>query len=221
MSRGKKTPKIAYTIFNTFWSKKRVENGFKVEDIASYLNISVQTAGQYLTGQQMPPEDIIRKMCDLFDVDFNEGSLAFQHANREWTSSRGREHEVIRGPRPEKPATKRHRNRKKQAEGLRLYPVHTEIVEKPKSEPVPEKPVVAKIEDLIAVKSDNDVICRNKILTLLYGRVDYDIFHRFTTDTLNDDLIRLIYNKVDLDIFLEIEALIKDLQIAEGSVINA
>jgi transcriptional regulator with XRE-family HTH domain len=221
MSRRKGTPKIAYTIFNTFWSKKRVENGFKVEDIASYLEISVQTAGQYLTGQQMPSEDIIRKMCDLFDVDFNEGSLAFQHANKEWTSSRGKEHNVIRGPRPEKPVSKRHRNRKKPAEGLRLYPVHTEIIEEPIPEPVPEKPAVAKIEDLIAIKSDSDVICRNKILTLLYGQVDYDTFHRFTIDTLNDDLIRLIYNKVDLDIFLEVEALIKDLQITEGGVINA
>lgn len=69
---------------DTFWNRIRVEKGIKIKEVAEFLHRPEGGVGMYFTGQIMPDENIIRTLCDFFDVEFDKGVLEFQHANRNW-----------------------------------------------------------------------------------------------------------------------------------------
>lgn len=46
----------------------RQEKGFKLKDVADYLNVTVRTVCRYEKGTHEPSISQIRKLCDLFDV---------------------------------------------------------------------------------------------------------------------------------------------------------
>lgn len=85
---GKHTKHTPYARKDNFWSKKRVENGVTLKDVAKLIGSTETAVGMYFSGQLMPNESIIRALCDLFDVDFNTGYVEFQHAHRNWKAER-------------------------------------------------------------------------------------------------------------------------------------
>ena len=84
---GKKV-KIATSLKDNFWSRKRVEAGLHVKELAGMLNMPYSTVGEYLSGQLIPPDNVIKALCELFDVNYDTGALEFQRANRAWKSMR-------------------------------------------------------------------------------------------------------------------------------------
>lgn len=82
--------KAAHAFKDNFWSKQRVEKGFTIKEIAELLGKHDTLVGMYFSGQQMPADNTIRELCDLFGVDFTTGQLEFQHAHRNWKA----EHKV-------------------------------------------------------------------------------------------------------------------------------
>lgn len=84
---GKRT---ARTFKDTFWSKKRVENDITVVELANYLNRSRAITGAYLTGFAMPDNDVIKALCNFFDVDLFEGKKEFENAHKRYFAEHNR-----------------------------------------------------------------------------------------------------------------------------------
>lgn len=66
---------------DTWWNRKRVEANVQVKDLAQMFNKSHGTVGGWFTGEFLPHEDEIYKLCDLFDVDHNTGFTKFLEAH--------------------------------------------------------------------------------------------------------------------------------------------
>lgn len=86
MPKGNRTnpPRIPRTYKENFWSRKRVEANCTLKEIATAIGRAEKLVGMWFTGQYMPRDGVVRDICNLFDVDFNEGQLAFQKAHLEW-----------------------------------------------------------------------------------------------------------------------------------------
>lgn len=80
----KSKPHAPYARKATFWNKKRIENKLTLKEIGQSIHKHESITGMYFSGQLLPPDSVIRELCDLFDVDFNTGNLEFQHAHRDW-----------------------------------------------------------------------------------------------------------------------------------------
>jgi transcriptional regulator with XRE-family HTH domain len=74
---------------DNFWSRKRLEVGLSIRDVAEAIHFSTGITGMYFTGQRMPTETTIKQICDLFDVDIIEGTREFVNACRFWDAEFG------------------------------------------------------------------------------------------------------------------------------------
>lgn len=70
------------TFKDTFWSKKRVEAGITIKELAEGIGVKKSTLCAYLIGVTVPKEPVIRAMCDWFGVDYIEGEREFIKAYR-------------------------------------------------------------------------------------------------------------------------------------------
>lgn len=147
---------------DTFFNKKRVESGLRISDIADYLGVSLAGAGQYFTGAQMPPEGVIEKLCELFDVDILVGTRELKKDNKVWVAEHKRKMLY------QATATKHNPEPPKQAE---LTPIVEEAEESVVEEIILDDIVVSN--NKVAILSEDE--CK-KILGLLYGNVDYDTY---------------------------------------------
>lgn len=46
----------------------RIESGMKLKEVAEYLNVTVRTVCRYEEGTREPSIEILKKLCDLYDV---------------------------------------------------------------------------------------------------------------------------------------------------------
>lgn len=76
--------KSAFARKDTFWNKLRVEKGLTTKEIGELINEDGKKISAYFTGFLMPEENVIRELCDLFDIDYHTGNLEFQHAHRQY-----------------------------------------------------------------------------------------------------------------------------------------
>lgn len=72
------------TYKDNFWSVERVKKNLKITEVADMLGYKRGKVGMWFTGQIMPTDNEVAEVCKLFEVDFNEGQLAFQKAHLEW-----------------------------------------------------------------------------------------------------------------------------------------
>lgn len=88
MARGNRTnpPCVPRTFKDTFWNKQRVAKNLTIKEVAEMLGINDARVGMWFTGQLMPQDYWIKDLCKLFEVEYNEGQLAFQKAHLEWTA---------------------------------------------------------------------------------------------------------------------------------------
>ena len=80
MTKKINSTNMVHAFRDNFWSRKRVEAKFTIDDIAKYLGKSRAATGMYFTGQIMPPQDCIKLLCSLFGVDELEGEREFRKA---------------------------------------------------------------------------------------------------------------------------------------------
>ena len=78
--------KAPYARKDNFWSKTRVESKLTIKEVAQVLGEDEKRVALYFSGQVMPHEASIRRMCDLFDVDFSYGKLEFENAHSKYKS---------------------------------------------------------------------------------------------------------------------------------------
>ena len=150
---------------DNFWSRKRIESGFKIHDVAELLHLSDGIVGMYFTGQRMPTEDTIKKICNFFGVGIVEGTREFINAAKIWDAeTKGRE-------------AKLHSNAGVGAVSEEVVPITPVVVEPAQS--VPEsllKALYKKVsyEDFKAILDGNK--SESEVLELAYNTVDFDTF---------------------------------------------
>ena len=150
---------------DNFWSRKRIESGFKIHDIAELLHLSDGIVGMYFTGQRMPTEDTIKKICAFFGVDTVEGTREFANAAKVWDAEvKGRE-------------AKLHSHTGVGVVSEEAVPITPVVVEPAQS--VPEsllKALYKKVsyEDFKAILDGN--MSESEALALAYDKVDFDTF---------------------------------------------
>lgn len=150
---------------DNFWSRKRIESGFKVHDIAELLHLSDGIVGMYFTGQRVPTEDTIKKICTFFGVDIVEGTREFANAAKVWDAEvKGRE-------------AKLHSNTGVGVVSEEVVPITPVVVKTAQS--VPEsllKALYKKVpyEDFKAILDGN--MSESEVLELAYDKVDFDTF---------------------------------------------
>lgn len=83
-----------WTARDTFWNKLRVENGYRIKDIAELLDLGEKTTAAYFTGYTLPNDDIVKKFCDLFCIDFMKGRGEFHKAYSEYNKTHNRKCKV-------------------------------------------------------------------------------------------------------------------------------
>lgn len=81
-----------------FWNALRVERNIRYRDLSELFGGHISSWAKYFSGQQMPTDENIEKLCDLFEVEFGKGKAEFMKANQEWTSDRfGTKRKLITG----------------------------------------------------------------------------------------------------------------------------
>ena len=80
----------AHAFKDNFWSKLRVEKGYKIREVAECIGKSEKQTGMYFSGQQLPNPATIALICDLFGVDFQQGTEEFVKANDAWKAENSR-----------------------------------------------------------------------------------------------------------------------------------
>lgn len=65
----------------TWWNELRRQKNITLQEIADLCDLSEGQVSHIFSGNQMPADDFIEKVCELFDVDFFEGKLHFDAAH--------------------------------------------------------------------------------------------------------------------------------------------
>lgn len=136
----------ARTFKDNFWCKLRASNGFSLKELGKMLNVDMSSVCHYMTGQQMPPDDIIDGLCKYFDVDPVYGKSEFMKAHETWKAEHTRSVKV------------KYNNPKK------------EKVEEKKFEPKSEPMKIAHPVKKVPTFSDEEV------LEVIYQKVDFKTF---------------------------------------------
>lgn len=76
--------KSPYARKDNFWSKKRVESGMTIKEVAEYLGESEKTVASYFSGFLMPHNASVKRICEMFDVDVSKGRLEFENAHTKY-----------------------------------------------------------------------------------------------------------------------------------------
>lgn len=174
MAKRKKTS--AFTFKDTFWSRKRVDANITIVELAKLFGLPRPTMGAYLSGCSMPPEHIIKGLCDFFDVDPIVGEREFRNAHRKYD---------VENKKSLKATAKKPKEKK-------------DPVEKTEKDIVIPKGTPIKVVGVV----DN----RKTIESAVYGTLSYDDFELFKArlDGVGDPL-ELIYRKVDYQTFRRVE----------------
>lgn len=159
---------------DNFWNRKRVEANFRIRDIAELLGGSESKWGMYFSGQIMPPTIAVTKLCDLFEVDFNEGFDAFRETHESWKATGGTR-TLITGE------SDRKKSKQKVTRTVKKYEVK-------KSEDVAERSgvavdkVLAILYDILSFEEFNAVEARLRagkdFRDLIFRKVDYETYSR-------------------------------------------
>ena len=91
------TPRVRKRNWNNFWSNQRSSAGFTVKDIKELCDIQKDstTVAKYFTGEIMPSDDIIRKLCEGFKVPYAQGKEEFISAHKLWREIKTKKSETI------------------------------------------------------------------------------------------------------------------------------
>ena len=173
---GKKdVPQCARAFKDNYWSRKRVENGVKIIEVANLLGCKRSTAGAYFTGLLMPPDRDIETLCDWFGVDFTRGKSEFNKAHKAYDAELKRKL-CISARKPKVNTTKKE--------------VEPKAVEQKE---------VAKVEKAETATNTNKVCDVMEICKLVYGRVGCEEYNQiYNTVKANGNIpLDLVYGKVD------------------------
>jgi transcriptional regulator with XRE-family HTH domain len=75
---------INYIKIKNFWNSVLSDNNCTQLQVADLLGTKKSTTSAYFSGFIMPKDDVIRTLCDYFNVDFDTGRSEFRKAYDAW-----------------------------------------------------------------------------------------------------------------------------------------
>lgn len=176
---------------DTFWNSLRVSNGLLIRDIADLLHTSVGTVGGWFSGQKIPSDSNLEKLCNLFDVDVNKGYEEFVKATRAWDSDRGRLHVSLVGPDvPDVPETSK----------------KDKTVEPEQVEDAPQIGIIPETlteEKTLVEKTPEEKKFYTEVLAHFYGKLSYEDYEKLMACVAkNENPMEVFYGKIDFSDFL-------------------
>lgn len=167
--------------FDNFWNHTLIEKGSSHLKVADFLGAKRSTTSAYFSGFIMPNDDIIHKLCEHFDIDFDTGKSAFAEAFNAWG--------VAHADAYRKTGNTYCRIVSPKSRKTKLDSKHTSCDKKAS-----------------ANKSDKKFII-TPYAKSLYRKIPYNSFISLYDCKSVDDVLRIIYNLVDYDVFVEIDAI--------------
>ena len=79
---------------NKYWENKRREAGLTLKDIADGISMTKVSVYRYLTGENSPNEETVKKLCDLLNADYEEGKKEFIKQYYQYRNTEGSEYFV-------------------------------------------------------------------------------------------------------------------------------
>ena len=140
------------TAKDTFWNRLKSQKGSTLKQISKDLDIDQATLSHYFTGMHLPPTSWSVKICDYFGVDYATGAAEFNKAHEEWVAANL----------GNKKKRSHIRSRKYDVNALPAGLTYTV------KEPITEVPA----------QLDVCVLNRDRLLRLLYGNIDYDLYNK-------------------------------------------
>ena len=148
----------AFARKSNFWSEQRVKHELKIGEVASMLGLGEKIMGMYFSGQSMPSDDVVKQICDMFDVPFEKGQLEFQHAHNTWKA--------------EHSATLTYSSKKKK----KIKPANINTIEDVLKVLYGELSCADFIAIYDFIKMDN--VTGIDPLEILYGKVDFETYQK-------------------------------------------
>lgn len=72
---------------DTFWNRLRLQRGISTKQLAKMLGVkSVSFIYTWFSGQHVPSDNHIRKLCEIYKVDYEKGKQEFLDAHAGWYS---------------------------------------------------------------------------------------------------------------------------------------
>ena len=184
-----------------FWHHKIAGSDMTVKELAITLGKPYPTTNAYFTGYILPDKETAKKICILFNVDFERGYQEFLKAHDKWGLVHADNYVKCGNTYKMKPKKVRKvRKVNKVKKQNNVAPVVEEIPVDVVPTPVPETTVVPVIEEFF----DKHYNSRSKTLRmqqLLYSILSYDDFLTVLSLTSTDAVMRLAYDKVEFDVF--------------------
>lgn len=157
--------RLAHAYKDNLWNRQRVSQGITFRMLSEITGVNHITLAGYFSGCRMPDDDFIRALCNLFDVDYNEGSLAFQHMHRDWKAEHKGSKMVCVDPdyasAPSKPAVREGKVNKNPG-----------VTADDLLDPVLEL-LYSKIDYIDFVRVVEAVVKHQDIVASVYGKVEY------------------------------------------------
>ena len=173
----------------TWWNRKRVECNIRYKDLVSaFDDVGSSSWGGYFSGQVMPSDGVIEKLCNFFDVDFDEGKAHFAEDHKEWVSEHHTAKQVAKSGAME--------IEKKDAFFVRQRNT---------------KPQEVEVEFTV-VRTNTTSEQEATLFSMLYGKVSYEVFSAFH-DAIKrgaGDPMELIYGAVSYDEYRQIEGVLNN-----------
>lgn len=194
---ARKIPHSPYTFKDNFWSNLRVLKKYTLKNISDTLGhptVPISTLGMYFSGSAMPDDRTIKRLCDMFGVDFLKGQCAFAEAHRRYKVQHTRDLVATDKQPP-----------KKRAQPVFNYtpePVSTPTTE---LEPIVEATPIVKVTPTVETKPSINI---TDICSIIYGHIPYSEYVK-VIDILNSDkdnakILNIIYGKVDFETYIKL-----------------
>ena len=200
--------------YNTWWLRYIAELGISRAELAETLCMPASTLQDWLIGRSMPNIDNITRICDLFNLDVEEGKTHFQEAHDAFQRNRTSETDEVQDAAPtagsqvsifdevapettNEPSSASDTASSDDVQHILITGSGPEELTKEVSD-IEQKILSDKVEAL----EIDDLIDR------LYGILGCDEFlavYESLTKTYNSDALRYVYKKVDLSDFLKIK----------------
>lgn len=143
---------------DNFWSKTRVESKMTIREVAEYLGENEKTVACYFSGFMIPHDSSIKRICDLFDVEFSKGKLEFENAHSRYRSEHA-------------PKLKYSARKKKPGEINNVEDVFLNLYG------VVSCSEFIDIYNAATGRAEEDI----DLMAILYGKVDYKTFSKIIT----------------------------------------
>lgn len=186
-----KVPHSPYTFKDNFWSNLRVLKKYTLKTISETLGhptIPIPTLGMYFSGAAMPDDRTIKRLCNMFGVDFLKGQCAFAEAHRRYKVQHTRDLVATDRQPPKK----------------RAQPVFSYTPE-PVSTPTVESKPIVETKPVVNPKPSLDI---ESVSRIIYGHIAYSeyisVLELLKSGENKSDILNRVYGKVDFSAFAEL-----------------